>query len=71
MHGPIVQEANDACGIPSLVADLCIRGIWQPQTVALFDIRVIDTALHRIQTEMLQNCSFLLFFFCYSVLPHM
>ena len=40
---PIVQEANDACGIPSLVADLSIRGIWQPQTVALFDIRVIDT----------------------------
>ena len=33
---PIVQEANDACGIPSLVSDLSIRGIWQPQTVALF-----------------------------------
>ena len=30
-------------GIPSLVADLSIRGIWQPQRVALFDIRVIDT----------------------------
>ena len=43
MHGPIVQEANDACGIHSLVADLSIRGIWQPQRVALFDIRVIDT----------------------------
>ena len=40
---PIVQEANDACGIPSLVADLSIRGVWQSQTVTLFDIRVIDT----------------------------
>ena len=29
--------------IPSLVADLSIRGVWQSQTVALFDIRVIDT----------------------------
>ena len=40
---PIVQEANDACGIPSLVADLSIRGVWQSQTVVLFDIRIIDT----------------------------
>ena len=40
---PVVQEANDACGIPSLIADLSIRGVWQPQTVALFDIRVVDT----------------------------
>ena len=40
---PVVQEANDACGVPSLIADLSIRGVWQPQTVALFDIRVIDT----------------------------
>ena len=29
----IVQEANDACGIPSLVVDLSIRGVWQSQTV--------------------------------------
>ena len=40
---PIVQEANDTCGIPSLVADLSIRGVWQSQTVALFGICVIDT----------------------------
>ena len=40
---PIVQEANYACGIPSLFADLSIRGVWQSQTVALLDIRVIDT----------------------------
>ena len=29
--------------IPSLVADLSIRGVWQSQTVALSDIRVIDS----------------------------
>ena len=40
---PIVQEANDAEGVPSLIADLSIRGVWQPQTVALFDVRVTDT----------------------------
>ena len=40
---PVVQEANDAYGVPSLIADLSIRGVWQPQTVALFDILVIDT----------------------------
>ena len=40
---PVVQEANDAEGVPSLIADLSIRGVWQPQTVALFDVRVTDT----------------------------
>ena len=56
---PIVQEANDACGIPSLVADLSIRGVWQSQTVALFDIRVIDTDaplyLHRDVASILSS----------------
>ena len=40
---PVVQEADNARGIPALIADLGIRGIWQPQTEALFDIRVVDT----------------------------
>ena len=40
---PIVQEANDAEGVPSLISDLSIIGVWQPQTVALFDVSVIDT----------------------------
>ena len=26
-----------------LIADLCIREVWGPQTEALFDIRVVDT----------------------------
>ena len=32
---PIVQEADDASGRPALIADLSIRGVWQPQTAAL------------------------------------
>ena len=34
---------HDANGRPTLIADLSIRGVWQPQTVALLDVRVIDT----------------------------
>ena len=26
----------------TLITDLCVRGIWEPQTKALFDIRVSD-----------------------------
>ena len=39
---PIVKESF---GIDegTLVADLCVRGVWQPQCDALFDIRVVDT----------------------------
>ena len=40
---PVVQEANNAEGVPSLIADFSIRGVWQPQTVVLFDVRVTDT----------------------------
>eukprot|EP00731_Ephydatia_muelleri_P024359 Em0016g630a len=39
----VVQEANEAEGVPSLIADLSIRGVWQSQTVALFDVHVTDT----------------------------
>ena len=39
---PIVKESS---GVDegTLVADLCVRGVWQPQCDALFDIRVVDT----------------------------
>ena len=40
---PVVREADEARGISALVADLGVRGVWQPQAEALFDIRVIDT----------------------------
>ena len=39
----VIQEAREVTDEPSLVADLGVRGVWQPQTQALFDIRVIDT----------------------------
>ena len=40
---PIVKEANDACGSQALIVDLAIRGVWETQEEALFDIRVTDT----------------------------
>ena len=39
----VVRDADDARGIPAVVADLSVRGVWQLQTEALFDIRVVDT----------------------------
>ena len=40
---PVIQEACEVADEPSLVTDLGVRGVWQPQTQALFDILVIDT----------------------------
>ena len=40
---PIVREADSETGTPALVVDLAVRGVWSPQTEALFDIMVIDT----------------------------
>ena len=37
----IVQEGSD--GVPALIADLGIRGVWLPQIEALFDVRVTDS----------------------------
>ena len=35
---------NDgSAGANTLIADLCVRGVWEAQTEALFDIRVMDT----------------------------
>lgn len=39
----VVREADEASGISALVADLGVRGVWQPQAEALFIIHVIDT----------------------------
>ena len=38
-----VQEANDAGVIPSLIADLSIRGVWQPRMVLFLTYSVIFT----------------------------
>ena len=40
---PLVQEALDNPPQQALVADVGIRGVWQPQATAMFDIRVIDS----------------------------
>ena len=39
----VMIKAGDQHG-ETLVADLCIHRVWQPQAEALFDIRVVDTA---------------------------
>ena len=38
---PVVQDGSASAD--ALIADLCVRGVWGPQTEALFDIRVVDT----------------------------
>ena len=43
---PVVREADEARGISAFITDLGVRGVWQPQTEALFDIGVIDTLTH-------------------------
>jgi len=39
---PVVCDGS-AGNSDTLIADLCVCGVWQPQTEVLFDIRVIDT----------------------------
>ena len=39
MREPVVREADEIRGVSALVADLGVRGVWQPQTEALFDVR--------------------------------
>ena len=43
LREPVVREADDTNGKTALFADFGVRGIWQRQTLALFDVRVIDT----------------------------
>ena len=43
---PVVKEPvvrDGSAGADTLITDLCVRGVWEPQTKALFDIRVVDT----------------------------
>ena len=40
---PVVREADPENDVEGLVADLATRGLWQSQSEALLDIRVIDT----------------------------
>ena len=40
---PIVKDAQDDDSGEVLIADLCVRGVWLPQSEALFDVRIVDT----------------------------
>ena len=43
---PVVKEPvvrDGSAGADTLIGDLCVRGVWEPQTEALFDIAVVDT----------------------------
>jgi len=43
---PVTKEpivCNNFAGANTLIADLCVHGVWESQTKALFDIRVVDT----------------------------
>ena len=33
---------SGSAGADTLIADLCFRWVWEPQTEAFFDIRVVD-----------------------------
>ena len=39
----VVREPNDHEKVPALVADLSVRGVWQPQATTFFDVRVVDS----------------------------
>eukprot|EP00731_Ephydatia_muelleri_P009434 Em0005g20a len=57
----IVNEATATSSDPGLRLDLGIRGVWQPQVEALFDVRVIDTDApshcHRAPNAILESSS--------------
>ena len=37
-----MRDADPVRGLPALVADLGVRGLWAAQTEALFDIHVMN-----------------------------
>ena len=43
---PVIKEpvvCDGSARADTLITDLCVCGVWEPQTEALFDIRVFDT----------------------------
>ena len=38
---PVVHD--ESAGADTLITDLCVCGVWEPQIKALFDIRIVDT----------------------------
>ena len=49
---PIVRDASDTES--GLIADLGIRGLWEPQVDALVDIRVVDTDARSYSNKSVQ-----------------
>ena len=39
----MLKEANIRDGTTALIVDISIRDLWQPQAIALLDVRVVDT----------------------------
>ena len=38
---PVIKEAQN--GSDGLVGDISIRGVWQPQSTSILDVRVVDS----------------------------
>jgi hypothetical protein len=55
MREPVVREAHAPTNKTSLIADLGVRGVYQQQTVALFDIRVVDTDAQSYCTRSIKS----------------
>jgi hypothetical protein len=52
---PVIREREDSTNTTALIADLGVRGVWAPQTMALFDIRVTDTDATSYTTHSIQS----------------
>ena len=52
LREPVVRESDDILGILALIADLSVRGVWQPQTAVLFNVCIVDT-----DTQSYLSCS--------------
>ena len=52
----VVREADEERGVSAPIADLGVRGVWQPQIEALFDIGVIDTLTPSFSCSLLCEC---------------
>ena len=44
MNESIIRPSHENPSEALLKADIGVRGVWQTQTMAVFDVRVIDTA---------------------------
>ena len=43
MKEPVVREAGSDPSHEAFIGDISARGVWNPQSMAVFDIRVIDS----------------------------